>query len=674
MIDNLNSIDAKNLKESYQTASRGYSVQGTVLWTEGQQVAIEMEDGNIAKIETKEKQDFVQGQEVSIPKKEIKSMKISNSAESKAEDDIYSNILKREGIEQSRGNLELAIKLEEQGLPITKENLEKFKKALEYMGEIEASLDYSMAMKLNEKGINPYEVPLEELVQAIREVKGTVNVSEPKSIIDRLFDKTNKEMTWDQAREIAKELYGNTMGKDILDIIKSCSKDGIDITKNLVDDVHDFFSKLWNVQDAGMQVFSDALKNNMGFSIDSLYSVKNYVTKSSVEIPLESKDIPRSYESNGFSIDKMKSLGENIKRHLENIGIEPKDENVRMAQVLISRGLEITTQKLDDLKSGMTSLKVVKEESNIRNIAKFVSLKLEPGRMDIRELANKIMIPEEVEKPETSNISSFKETEIFKEEDPKEVLFFLKDFKGSKDEAIGEIIKNSRAFSLGEMKKIQDLLKNKRGLGNILEETALQLNASKDIDLKNTGNQLRQNMASLPKAMEEGKDELKDAYIKLYSVFKEVEKSADQKREKTSVIEEMSKELRDSKETQTRMKDEDIFVQLPFSFGQEGRNATVLIKSPKNKKDNIDPKDMELIVNIQDLKGEPVVLDIKVKDDNIKLKINGGEVAKKRFERDISKLEDYLSQAGYKLETGIEKNEIEKDEKKVYRGGFDITI
>ena len=109
MIDNLNSIDAKNLKESYQTASRGYSVQGTVLWTEGQQVAIEMEDGNIAKIETKEKQDFVQGQEVSIPKKEIKSMKISNSAESKAEDDIYSNILKREGIEQSRGNLEIAI-------------------------------------------------------------------------------------------------------------------------------------------------------------------------------------------------------------------------------------------------------------------------------------------------------------------------------------------------------------------------------------------------------------------------------------------------------------------------------------------------------------------------------------------------------------------------------------
>lgn len=190
----------------------------------------------------KKEVDIVKGETLEISRRDIESIEVVGQEKLKSELEAFKTdekILKDLGLEASDINVEALKNLKRFEIPISKENIEKFVAIKETLESLKENLNFESIAKLEKAGYDIDSMSIWEVKSAVEKVL----ISEIDMNLEILKSQAKKELSYDEARKIAKEIYNVDMGKDILDTIKALFKMDIPITRSNIDNIHDVFQR-----------------------------------------------------------------------------------------------------------------------------------------------------------------------------------------------------------------------------------------------------------------------------------------------------------------------------------------------------------------------------------------------------------------------------------------------
>lgn len=418
-------IDSERIENAYTPLPNSYDVEGLVLESEGKNIRVKLEDGKIVDVVLKKELENVElNTEIKIPRELIRRTRIDREAEvdkiTSEEEQMFESILKSQNIEANEENIKIAKLLDDSKLKITKDNVLDLKIAIESFEKIKNNIDYDVVEAMEKENIEVMEIPIIKLSKEVERIKSEIDQGKD---IEKIA-KGKKEISWDEARSIAKKVYGAEMGKDILDIIKVLKREDVEITRNKIDEIHDVFSKLENIKKVEKDVFAEAIKRKMEVSIDTIYSLKNYVVKSKVESVETPNGDEKIYINNSFNKIQAKKVQVNLPALFKELGIEENRDSKNAAMALISRGEEITKEKIFELvKTQEDAVKVIKK-LDYKKASDLMEDKVEIARIKLAVLKEKLEVKKEIasEMPITEKEITEESPKIEKEVAQKEVV------------------------------------------------------------------------------------------------------------------------------------------------------------------------------------------------------------------------------------------------------------
>lgn len=398
--------------DAYQSF-KSYKVKGEILEVrDNNKVDMKIDENSYAKVELKKNMDLIKGQMKEIDSKDIKKIKLMNKDEyqnslnqEKEVKGKLEELLDRYNVENTKENLEALKELKEHNVKLSRDSILSYSSLKKNMEHVIKNMGYDKAMKLIGKGIDFSKDSIgriaTELDKLVKEEKFGIK---PKTL----------EISYDEARKIAKELYGSTMGKDILDIIRSMSGAGETINKSKVDSMFDLFTKIEDIKDIDTKTIINMKDESV--SIASLYNNKNYVKKSNIE----SSFSHAVYQNDAVKLTQkdIKLMNEDIKKYLEDNNIDNNNENIKIAGDLLKANKAVTKDNIEyinDTKSKIDKLvnnldhktavileqrgidlenenidKILNEMENITKEDKKQVSKKDMNSKEVKELVNKI--------------------------------------------------------------------------------------------------------------------------------------------------------------------------------------------------------------------------------------------------------------------------------------------
>lgn len=419
-----NLIDAYSLKPSLN-----YDIEGILVQKEGKSIKIEKNIGKekaYYSIRLKEEIKGEIGQRVKVDAENILSYRINKPKEE--ENTTMDNIIEELGLENTEETKEALRYLMENGIEITKENIDSFLTSKGHLEEIVSNLDFNTIIKLLDMGINPMEEPLHKVIEALPQVKGEKTLS-----LKSLF-KSARALSYKEAEKIARDIYGRNMGKDVYEAIIALSRENIPITKENIERVLEVVNKLYDLKDSNDQVFIKALSEDMIVSIENLYRIKH-----SYKVDRLNKNITSSiYEE--FTVEREASY-EDIVKILDEINIEINAENINLAREFLLNEVQLTEdnfQRVIHMKNTLEELGNLLDEENI---ARLISEGIDPIKEDISKLVE--------------DIKNYKDSPIDKSSfELEDILEKLERFKEITDKELLYLIKNGEDFKLENLNRI----------------------------------------------------------------------------------------------------------------------------------------------------------------------------------------------------------------------------
>ncbi|SHK44133.1 DUF6240 domain-containing protein [Tepidibacter formicigenes] len=489
MLNKVSSEAYNVVSDAYSAFNTSFKVRGTLIENNESEVKIDVGDNKIIQAKLKEKIDANVGDTVVIDKKKIISSKVvDSSSEVKITEDErvkYSDVLKKLNIELSEDNLNAVKTLNSHGIKLSKENIMSFVFSKNYLDEIVGSLDYDSAVKLLDKNIDIENDSLQKIAAALDEIK---NEKEGFSF-SKLF-KMKKEVTTDEAEEIAKKIYGSKMGKDITDIIKVLYKRNVSITKKNIERVNDIFYKLDKLSDIKDETFIDTVKNKVDATIDNLYKIKNFIKKGVVEVSDKISSISaKVYETflpkvNKVTEKDLRLLEEDIKFLLEDMNMNV-DDNIHLAKKFIKNGLEVTKENIKNVNEMKEALSYITKNLNKDKAAALIKSKIDIEKLDIRELAKQIK--------DIGNIQTDIKVE---DKEVQDILQKIDNLKNIGEKDLLTLLKKDVDFEINKIEKvifkskdtlINDISNMKNQSSNLLNSSINSINKLTQIfsDIKN---------------------------------------------------------------------------------------------------------------------------------------------------------------------------------------------
>ena len=469
MVDNIAQNKYSNVVDSYTALNVSSNIRGELIEKNDKNIKIDIGNSKALEIELREDVEIKKGETVLIDRRNIVKSKVINlENELKVENgdlESYSDVLESLDIAINEENIKVMKRLDNYGIDMTKENFETYRLAKNSLEEISVSLDYESAIRLIEKDVdveNESIQKLSELISELEEEKEGFNIL-------NMFKK--KELTTEDAEEIAKEIYGNKMGKDIIDIIKSLHKKKVNITKKNIEKINDVFYKLDNLKDIEDKTFINTIKNKLDINIDNLYKVKRYVKDENIveEVSLEAKlvDTNRAIRIKDYEVpsqDKIKitngelvRLEEDIKDLMINLELEPSKENIKLSKEFIKRNMDVTKENITSIDDMKKALEVIIKNLDRETAAQLVKNNVDIETMDIREVAEKIELfknPERVMIPSVSPEVKLEDQDIQLTQAEKPVI--IDEIRTLKENIIKSIETVEEKISVGE--KVPNLL------------------------------------------------------------------------------------------------------------------------------------------------------------------------------------------------------------------------
>lgn len=339
------------------------------------------------------------GNKLVIEKQNIKKSEIVNLNFNEVEfvenhKNKYDYILESLDIAKNEDSVEAVKTLDNHGVDINKENVISFMSAKKQLGNISEQLDYDTIVKLKNKDIN---FENESLQKVLQEMKGVQGEKRPFSLLRFLGLK--KDMSTEDAEKIAKEIYGNKMGKDITDVIKALDKAGIKPTKEKIEEINSILSKLKNIENIEDKTLIDTVKNKMEATIDNLYKLKNAVVKSAIKgeesLGKISSKVYSTYSAASSATETdLGAIEGDIKNRLKELGIKATEEIVKLSKEVISKGLDLTKENLERIMSIKNAIGELSSNLNYEKTAALMASGMQVDKTEVVDIANMLLVTE----------------------------------------------------------------------------------------------------------------------------------------------------------------------------------------------------------------------------------------------------------------------------------------
>ena len=401
MLENIVESKYSNAVNSYTALDMtSKKIRGSLIEKKDKQIVIDIGNNKAMQIELIKDIDIKKGDVALIDRNNIaKSKVVDIEIYEKVKDDekdIYSKKLKELGIEVNEENIKVLKKLDKAGLAITKDNFETYKLAKTSLNNISSSLDYESAIRLVEMDIDLENESIEKIALLVSEIE-----EEKEGLkIAHMFKRG--ELTTEDAEDIAKDIYGSKMGKDIIDIIKSLHKNEVSISKKNIEKINDVFYKLHNLEDLEDETFVDTIKNKLDINIDNLYKIKRYVKTEENNIEVDFKDIEQilkieNYDNDKIMQSKMTSkdidnLEEDIKSLMVDLDLETSKDNVNLSKEFIKRSMDITKESIENVSEMKKALSLINKDLDKEMAAELMKTNINIDTADLREIAKEIEI------------------------------------------------------------------------------------------------------------------------------------------------------------------------------------------------------------------------------------------------------------------------------------------
>lgn len=682
-------IKADAVETAYTQLPNTYDVKGEVVEVEGKNLKVNLEEGQVVEVVLKAEIENIEvGQEVSIPRELIRRTRIIKEDEfiedNKEEIERFEQLLKTQDIKLTKENLEIAKTLEKNNIKPTKENIQSMKLMIDSVKDLKVELNYEILNRLENKlqksSIDIMEIPIAKLSEEVKSIKQNLEEIEISSKVS----KGKTEISWDQARDIAKSIYGVEMGKDILDIIRTLKKENIEVTKSKIDEIHDLFSKVDNIKKVEKDVFAEVIKREMDLTIDNVYNIKNYVVKSQVEIVETLNGEEKIYLNNLFNKTQAKQVQKELPKLFQMLNIEETKDTKNAAMAIISRGEEITKEKIEVLVKYQEDTVNVLKTMNYASGAKIsieneelAKLKISSLKMKLEEIGDikntfiKTISKDENKPANNIEVSDLEEVKIVKLDTKGIVANILKDkfddiktiiknIDKEQDFIFTTILKSGKQLTLGEMKRVSDFMKNKSGIGSIIEKFISEVKTSNDKPVIKLAEEVKEVLKNMPEKVYKGREEVNKDIKETENIIREIKKTVEQKNEKVEKsLEILDKDIKQTYQEQRKIIENNFHViQIPFYFGEEGGNAQAFIeKKSSNKK--IDPSNMTMIVNIKVGEIDNIRFDVSTKEGELTVNINTENEKLKKF---VDKNMKSFLEKMQSIELDVKKENTEKKE------------
>ncbi|WP_313568993.1 DUF6240 domain-containing protein [Acetoanaerobium noterae] len=402
-------ISSKNISEAYMSLPSNRVIEGQVISKDGKNLRIEDKNGTVMDLKLKKEVDIVKGETLEISRRDIESIEVVGQEKLKSELEAFKTdekILKDLGLEASDINVEALKNLKRFEIHISKENIEKFVAIKETLESLKENLNFESIAKLEKAGYDIDSMSIWEVKSVVEKVL----ISEIDMNLEILKSQAKKELSYDEARKIAKEIYNVDMGKDILDTIKALFKMDIPITKSNIDNIHDVFSKMYNIKDVDNKVLIDAIKLEESLSIDLIYKLKNYIQSSSIASGISNSVAYGASSVRPLTENDLKNMENEIKRFIADIGLTEAD--IDISKDLLRKNQGITKEAVDKIKDVRNMLAELQKLMDKDTAAYLIKKGVDIGSKDVKSLLD--MVKEFQKELQTLEIQQFTKEELLK--------------------------------------------------------------------------------------------------------------------------------------------------------------------------------------------------------------------------------------------------------------------
>ena len=219
---------------------------------------------------------------------------------------------------------------------------------------------------------------------------------------------------------------------------------------------------------------------------------------------------------------------------------------------------------------------------------------------------------------------------------------FIKDLsliKGKEESIIPVVMKNNLNMSLNTIDKVNSILNNGKGIGNVFNSLAnMAGNYDENIgkEVKILGEKIKKFSASLRK----GNDDIKESYKEIIDGFQDLDSSFNNKEKRDESMDRIKEYL----DLQYSLSSDDLILQLPIYLDNQYSNVNLIIP---NIKKGINKKSMTFFINLNSESLGDIKLNLEVKDNDIYIDFEG-EYSEKILDNSHI-LEERLEKIGYKL-------------------------
>lgn len=429
-----------------------YDVEGVICSKEGKNVELKakVENKNVYySLKLKEEIPEDIGDSAYIKKENILSckMKVVDQEYEEKQVNKIEQMMDELGIEKEEETTEAFKSLYDEGIPLTEDNISSILHSKKCLEDVIEKIDYSTAIKLMKKGIDIEKDPLSKIVETLKDIQGQEKIS----LKDIIFKKRSIDLK--DAEEIAVKIYGRTMGKDIYDSIIALYKEGMDITKENIENVREVVYKLYDLKDIENKVLISTMSDDISVNINNLYKLKHSYSQNEMKFNFGSE----RYEE--FTITKEVDA-EEIYNMINKLNIDNTEENVLIIRDFILSDVDVKTENIDKMKEMKENLSQLIQNFNEESAAKVINQGIDPLTEDIKSLLAIIRKEPEgkADKSEVQEVIS-KINEL-KEIDDKDLVLLLKkgeDFNIDKLKSISSEKNNSIS---GDNRKVIDKVSN----------------------------------------------------------------------------------------------------------------------------------------------------------------------------------------------------------------------
>ncbi|WP_053955799.1 flagellar hook-length control protein FliK [Inediibacterium massiliense] len=389
-MNELNQINLFKVQKYYNTIKKPFDINGTLVEKNKNKVCVDIGNNKIAQMVLKNNIDQKIGDQVSIDKSKIISLRIYDN---KTDDSIQNeDLLQKSGIEMSKENLDIAKALDEFNIPVNQSSIESMVASKKYLQTIQQELNHDMAIKLMDKDIDLENDSVEKIAKTIEEIQ-------EEKLSTNIEEKT--EMTTEEAEEIAKEIYGSKMGKEITNAIKALHKEKITIDKKNIERIYDIVYKLQKLKEVKDENYVEVYKKGEVISIDNLYHTKEGIQTGRIDSLDERSLIAvKAYGENMnllSNVEDFSKLQEKLIQYLKELGVAVTTENIKIGELFLKLGVPIEKERIEEFLTIKNSSKVLQSRLNEEMICKVENAGWDVKKHDIR------MIHQIIENGQTQN-------------------------------------------------------------------------------------------------------------------------------------------------------------------------------------------------------------------------------------------------------------------------------